>query len=99
MQFFTLTLAIATLFSATRCAPTEPTNQPELPVGSIQIAKGLWYSNTTTIASNDTDPARSTSESVNVCGQSTFENRVTEASPLAKDCLSLRDNIAGEGRW
>ncbi|KAH8662546.1 putative necrosis-inducing factor-domain-containing protein [Xylariales sp. PMI_506] len=40
-----------------------------------------------------------TRDSVNDCGDSTFENQSSGGSPLVSDCLQLAANIAGGGSW
>ena len=37
--------------------------------------------------------------SVNDCGDSTFENQTTDGSPLVTDCQTIVDNISGGGTW
>ena len=38
-------------------------------------------------------------QDVHTCGASTFEDRGSEASPLASDCLKIAENIADGGTW
>ena len=106
MRVFNLNLAGLALACTANCAPAEPANSGldvsidfDLPPGSIQVAEGVWYSNTTLAAWKATDMAKGLSASVNTCGDSIFENRGSAASPLVKDCLHLHGNIAGDGTW
>ncbi len=106
MQLFNLNLAVLVLASTTTSAPTEPANSGldvstdfDPPPGSIQVAEGIWYSNSTIAAWKYTDLAKGLSAFVSTCGDSTFENRASASSPLVKDCLRLHDNIAGDGTW
>ncbi len=49
---------------------------------------------------NDTHPGvSSASDKINECGESTFENWNSEASPKIEDCRHVVANIAGGGRW
>lgn len=96
MHFLTFVLLVVT-FGLASCLPP-PTSQEtvSLASGTAQIAKGLWYSNVT-----ETDKNVVTQRAAldRLCGDSTFENRASPASPKVMDCLKLYDNIAGPGVW
>jgi len=109
MHFPTFILAAVTVVGTVNCAPAEPHNvgnnhlpaNLNLPSGSIQIAEGVWYSNTTGVDWNNTylATARASNQPLNIncCGLSTFENRASAASPLVSDCKKLRDKVSSVG--
>ncbi len=106
MRPFNLNLAVLALACTANCVPAETANSRlmvstdfDLPPGSVQVVEGVWYSNTTMAAWKNTSLTKGLSPSVSTCGDSTFENRASTASPLVKDCLHLHDNIVGDGTW
>lgn len=42
---------------------------------------------------------QATAASINDCGDSSFENQTSGASPTVADCLKIAENIAGGGTW
>ncbi|OIW24824.1 hypothetical protein CONLIGDRAFT_684731 [Coniochaeta ligniaria NRRL 30616] len=44
-------------------------------------------------------PTFSPGDTIDLCGESTFENQDSAASPLIADCLHIVDNIADGGQW
>lgn len=102
MQLFLLLLAIAALFVIIECAPlgsthTTPSAIFKLSAGSIQIAEGLWFNNSTVTETGYGD--HQLSAQTRNCDESTIENRWNEAAPLVEDCWRLHNNIVGSGWW
>ena len=105
MRVLNLVPAFAALLQAAQCAPlpktpgiVHPAGNVEMPTKNAPIAEGLWHGNVSTTGENNTG-IKTVLTYDHYCQNSTFENRVTTASPLVEDCLKLRDNIAGSGIW
>lgn len=72
-----------------------------LPVCSETLARRSWDSadDTKSLRDDDQYPC-SVNNGKDYCGDSSFENQTTDASPLVEDCLQIVKNIQGtDGSW
>jgi len=92
-----------------------PRDSYDQPYPNNTAAAGLPAPNTTlpcpvfSTPTNDThrpvflaspaDPQQAAADGNNECGDSTFENQISAASPLIDDCLRIATNIGKGGKW
>jgi len=85
MQFFLLAPVLATLLGSVTAAPQHSR-------ADIQVST----------SPNDGRPEvifHIADNQVNDCGDSSFDNETSDASPSVDDCLQIAANIAGGGEW
>ncbi|KAK0716575.1 putative necrosis-inducing factor-domain-containing protein [Apiosordaria backusii] len=110
MQFTTLTLAIAGIFTAAvQAAPTVLATELRTPPegsGFVKVADGLWFRNETDTSHYSMKPADPKGDTTplpkylsNCRDDFYYENRVTHGSPWVKDCWVMYNNIQGDGLW
>jgi hypothetical protein len=67
------------------------------------VAVGAVPLNSQNSTPNDASPgvlfAPAPGNSINNCGDSSFDNETSRASPTVSDCLQIAANIAGGGYW
>ncbi|KAK3896686.1 putative necrosis-inducing factor-domain-containing protein [Staphylotrichum tortipilum] len=109
MRVLNLVPALTALLPLVHCIPSPkiPANHVpraadniELPTKNAPIAEGLMHGNFSMSAQNNTGVGiKAVLTYDHYCHDSTFENRVTAASPFVQDCRVLRENIDGSGLW
>ncbi len=107
MQILHIVPAFAAVLHTVHCAPSSkipgnlfnPPGNVEMPTKGLPITEGQFHGNNSMTAGNNTGLIKAVSASEYFCQDSTFENRVTKASPLVDDCRTLHDNIVGSGIW
>jgi len=85
MQLFLLASVLATLLGSVTAAPQQAG-------ADVQVSTSPNDGRPQVIFHTDDDQH-------NDCGDSSFENETSDASPSVGDCLQIAANIAGGGEW